>query len=430
MDLTEEDGLDTLCAGYNFGGMKKFMMDGSGQNIEVGEFAAACSARGRHHSGWYTHMLMLAGTKVFCVRSTHCKGQGGKHGCKSCSALVDHKGLTEAMRRAAIASAKSSSSSCYRIEVERKVALTRTIKRIRERNRRQARTILRLRKSLKSRSAVQNLTESAMRMDLRAVGLQLTNYAIEGERMGYEHQTALDLAANIVRNLSVHKNGKRYSARAKAFMGIIRTFGLGQAKYNMISDNMGLGHERSARKYAQSEEPGVFNASLTDESFAYLAKIYGDVMQRLGIKLGSIPCTAAEDETGINPQPQHDTMTDNVVGFCGKLCAKRCPLIGPCRKQCKDSHACTADGNYRIDMGRDYQTVIGEMSQSRVSTLARAIVVNPLCESLPRLACLWTGTCKTFCTKDYIIPCAMEIDWATMAQTSGTNNRTVDCTRV
>ena len=137
----------------------------------------------------------------------------------------------------------------------------------------------------------------------------------------------------------------------------------------------------------------MFTASLTDESFKCIASVYRELIADTeDLEPGATPFALAEDETGIDPIPQRDPQTDNILGLCGRLCAKKCTHITNCRRaKCNDPHACKADGNYVVAMGTDYEELKSKMETSRVATLARTVVINPLDDRLCILS--HSGSC-------------------------------------
>jgi hypothetical protein len=254
---------------------------------------------------------------------------------------------------------------------------------------------------VKNQTHVEVLNEQSLRKEVGSVALRLRHLAKKGLLLGVKHQVAIATATDIMSNLTRPPKGRRYSKKTAALAAVLRSY-LGQSTYNLVANNLGLPAERNMRKAIHVE--GTYNASLTDEDFEYIAKLYKRHMEAVGVPLGSVACMLGEDETGVNPIVGYDQEQDAVLGLCGKLCKARCTHIKPCREKCPDPHECAPNGAYKVPMDGTYAEVKEAVEGSRVSTLARAIVINPLHEKLGRVVLLWSATCKTFTTKDYILP--------------------------
>ena len=314
-----------------------------------------------------------------------------------CAELRHHRGLEKAMKRAG---ARRLSMSTPRYPPTTKVVNDllnqRRAGRMRE---------IRLIAALKRVSALPDLdtlTEHAMRKDITSVGRRLTQLSMKGDILGIEKTVALNLATNIITNLTRENKGFNHNPTTKAFACVIRA-SAGQALYNLVAKNLGLPHERYARKLNANAD--VWSASLTEADFKVLAHMLKGVMEKLGLELGSVPCMVAEDETGVNAKPGWDPKRDVIIGYDGTLCAAKCSLISKCRKHgCDDPHECDNSGLYTIPMNTSFEEMLEAVKNSRVSSLARAIVLNPLDPRLPHVTLMFTGTCKTFSAQDYIIP--------------------------
>ena len=116
------------------------------------------------------------------------------------------------------------------------------------------------------------------------------------------------------------------------------------------------------------------------ENVKYIAKLYEDVKQKLDIK-EKIPYLKIEDETAIEPRPEYDQRLNIVWGHCGL----------------KEAHLC--EDFYAINVSDDqgaYEQLVKDMNNSKLATMARAIMVNPLHISLPRIVLHLQATCNTF----------------------------------
>ena len=213
---------------------------------------------------------------------------------------------------------------------------------------------------------------------------------------------AMEFVRNIIGNLSKTggPRGNHHNDVTQAILGLLRKLGGAKAHELLTSNVSGLPSESTSRQYMKSQP---FNAQLCDTDFERLADVYRGLMERAGLDFGSVLCLLAEDETAVNPLAQWDHAQDAVVGYCGRECEKKCKKVTECRKGgCKDTHSCEWEGNFQVCMDGEFDKVWKEMQAARVGTLARIMVINPLHPGLPKLVCLWTGTCKAFTATEYI----------------------------
>ena len=116
------------------------------------------------------------------------------------------------------------------------------------------------------------------------------------------------------------------------------------------------------------------------ENVKYIAKLYEDIKRKLDIK-EKIPYLKIEDETAIEPRPEYDPRLNIVWRYCGL----------------KEAHLC--EDFYAINVSDDqwaYEQLVEDMNNSKLATMARTIMVNPLHTSLPRIVLHLQATCNTF----------------------------------
>lgn len=379
--------------------------DSSGTVMTLSEFASTYERTG---VGWFTCRTVIDEKVVHCVKSMSCEGKGGVGGvCSECSALNVRSSAKRT--RAAESLWKAVSRCCKRDErsvvghgakiskseaKRRKRKTTRQIKR-------QARAILGF------TTGGEVLNEQSLRRNYKAVATRLKYLAEQGAELGERNTNAVAIASNIIKNLaSKGPTGRRHCPKTHALAGMLRAYCGGKAVYYTMAANLNLPHERTARRTsASSSQDQVFHAECTKESFEYVARVYKVQLSQRNIPLGKTPCALAEDETAVQQGAQWCRHRDRVVGMCGPLCAKECTHITLCRKaKCTDPHTCDPTGLYGISMGGDatFKEVNRGVGHSRLSTLARALVVNPLRDGLLRIPLVWTGTCKTFTSETYL----------------------------
>jgi len=246
------------------------------------------------------------------------------------------------------------------------------------------------------------LTEASARGELKAVARRLQMLSRNGHLLGSSKATTVRLITDIATNLGRLPKGHRWSGTSKAFCGMLRA-SAGSAVLNMVAGPLHLTTERTARVVMSGA--ATWTPRLTDEDFKVLAMVCKAEMEAKGIELGSVPCLMAEDETGVNPQMCYDHRLDVAWGSCGKLCGRKCGTIVECRKaKCADPHVGDFTCDNGVDMSGSYDQIKAALDACRVSTLARAVVVNLLQRALLPFTILFTGTCKTFTAAGYIIP--------------------------
>ena len=350
---------------------------------------------------WHTIKVRHGNEFVRCLRAQGCK-LAGSVTCEKCKQVGSMRSYTKAL---------------YRIMNEKRPPVkTPEIKRWMM-NRKVDRLVAQVTRLKAAKFEVTHgryISVAAMRGDLRVVARRLDNMARQGLLVGRE-KNALEFVRCIVGNLKNHggkgvrrrNNGTRFNETTSVILGLTRKL-VEEKGHALLSRNIsGLPSESTSRAFMQREP---FNAQLRDQDFQRLAGVYRVWMDRLGLVHGSVQCMVASDESAVNALAQWDPAQDAIVGYCGHECAKKCVSVQSCRKGgCKDTHACMWEGNFVVSMNRDYGQVKADMDKARVGTLARVVVINPLCPGLPKLVCLWTATCKAFNTVEYTMKQDVEV---------------------
>lgn len=104
-----------------------------------------------------------------------------------------------------------------------------------------------------------------------------------------------------------------------------------------------------------------------------------------------VPYIKAEDETAIIPQPEYNSDTDKVWGFCGRK--------GP-------DHICKE--SFIVNVGDDdgaYQQLLNAFQNCQVATHDRVITINPLQRKLPRVVLLLQANCNRFTHNEVLHQC-------------------------
>jgi hypothetical protein len=131
-----------------------------------------------------------------------------------------------------------------------------------------------------------------------------------------------------------------------------------------------------------------------------LAGMYKDLMQKLGIAPGTVPCEYSEDETNVIAAVVWDENTDELRNFCGTkgTCTTR-----KCKGNCGQTHH-QCDDSCVLKVGsfeEGYTTITEAFKTKVVGTYGRVIMINPLHADLPSCAILLCPTCNCF-THEYV----------------------------
>ena len=361
--------------------------------------ASAVACKHRVHDKWLTQARVDNSDVVYwVVVSRTCSGQaeGDSVSCDACAGVGALRSYRDVVRRAVFEC--SSSASRRRAGASRRLthkALQRRYKRTWEQKV----------ELLQRRTRREIVTERALRMDLRGVAAVLVEVqaAMVTQEFGDDEQTAIAIARDVMLNVTRQPRGRRHCEKARALAAVFRA-GSGEATYNCISRALLLSHESAARQYLRNRDGLPYCASTSPDDIAFVVKFLMACMAVLGLPPGSVAFLLGEDETAVNQAVEVDLASDLVLGTCGCLCARCCTHIKICRARgCPDPHACDPSGCYAWKMGDDFEAFDRKVRNSRLSTMARAVLINPLHVGLPTVCLLWCGTCLTFNARDYIL---------------------------
>jgi hypothetical protein len=223
-------------------------------------------------------------------------------------------------------------------------------------------------------------------------------------------QTALEVATDILnavcRKLQGKSNqGNRLGVWTKALLTTLR-HQHGEVGLNLLTRNLLIGSDRTAfRTVFRPRVP--FMATLTEATFQIIAYVYTLQKQALGITT-TCPVEVAEDESAVQAKAEWDPPSNQVVGKCGPLCAKKCETIVTCRKveKCVDPHECAPTGDYShtIEDGdvTAYEKLAKWHEESRTGTQVRLMVINPMDVRMAQLPFFFVPTCLTFTAARYV----------------------------
>ena len=262
--------------------------------------------------------------------------------------------------------------------------------------------------------------EHARRQDITRLTEKLKEMKDSGVYAG-KRDMALTVATDLISNLSKEPKGKRYSAAARAWMGVLRA-ATGTAKYNIATASLGLAHESTARAWNRGDGKVVFNCQATESDFELLAQLYTGLMSTHNIEPGTVLVSFAEDETALIPKAEYDATTRTLVGFCGTKCARECVTAKECKGiGCLDGHACVANHDVLIHDGDDaYADLTKQHKRAQTGTYGRVVMIRPHDANLPPFPCLWTATCNRFTCNEYVLP-----QWDTLHKLWDKHLRTV-----
>ena len=388
----------SVCAGFN--GMITVGTNKGGTKLKV-EVPASTVAKGhRVQDKWMTQARVDKSSTVYwVVMSRTCNGGVEKNGvsCDSCAGVGALQSYRDVVRRAVFGCNTS------KVRARGKRALKQLTSDARAK---------RLKRLLSKVGKLQRptrrevVTERSLRKDLRGVAGALRDIQMSMAELdvGDDAVTAMSIAQDVMTNVMRKPNGRRHCQKARALAAVVRSAS-GEALYNCISKALILPHEAVARRILRQNDGLPYCASASREDLVFVIKMLKACMAVLGLKPGSVPFSLAEDETAVNMAVEVDLKSDLVLGTDGALCKQRCTHITICRgKRCPDPHACDPSGAYAWKMGDDFEAFDRKVKGSRMSTMARAVLINPLHGGLPPVCVLWTGTCGTFTAKGYILP--------------------------
>lgn len=229
-----------------------------------------------------------------------------------------------------------------------------------------------------------------LKIRLRSIKEKLAEYTRKMKAVCYNLQKAADsglledkntfkgMLETVARNFHVEKNGKRYQAPFKLFLEVLLLWG-GPRIANFVALNLEGPEIHSIHRW-RNQHRTEFAGGIDEANFKKLASIYKEAMAR--ITSTSVPVLAAEDETGIIGSIVYNQATDELLGFCG--------VKGP-------EHKCLDYFTVSVGNGEEgYNSTVNAFDQYKISTFARAILLNPLHPNLPRIAVLTMPTCNKF----------------------------------
>jgi hypothetical protein len=134
---------------------------------------------------------------------------------------------------------------------------------------------------------------------------------------GLAGEARVKVMADILQNLfTKDKHAKRHGESTMYLAKIVRLVGSPKV-YNILAANLGWPHIRTVDK---AWSAGAFEVGLVEENWERLAGVYTDIMERQGIKPGSVISELPADETRITPKPEYCARTDKTIGYCGEEC--------------------------------------------------------------------------------------------------------------
>ena len=224
----------------------------------------------------------------------------------------------------------------------------------------------------------EKLAEYSKRGDVTAVTKQIAKAA--GNGMLDDKVTLLQFLQDMAHNLNVKgKNGKRYSISMKMFYEVLLLWG-GPRLANFMSINMGGPEIHSIYRW-RKELSLSLNCGIHTQNSAQMVDFYRKAM----VSGCRVPILLAEDETAIIPRIDYDEKNDQLLGFCGEVASQSSP------HKCKDA--------VLINVGEGvegYQTITNSFQKYKVGSQARAVIINPLHPTLPKVPILLMPTCNTF----------------------------------
>jgi len=315
----------------------------------AGSTAAGVALQAHSTAEWYSHQWYDGQRYRRVVRSTRCEGvveadcpAAEWRRCRYCVTVGRTNSFKGIVRRLTASGGGphrhwrkcTHEQLGLRVQKERKRAHNRSrgIRRLRQ-------LLLRATGKVTRLPLVGKALENAKRQEVRTLLVVIKQLREDGT-FKKSKELAIDIAHDILKNASdvLSPRGQRYSDGTKAWLGILRT-NMGRRCSDMVTVNAGLASERTSRGW--STEKQTFSCQLTDEDFAYVAKVYEGQMAAANLPWGSIPVVLAEDETKITPKAEFDHATKSIVGFCGVKCAAKCTTAPMCRMaKCVNPHGC------------------------------------------------------------------------------------------
>ncbi len=384
---------------------------------------------GRKEKGWYVCTVHVSGAEWRSVRSVTCtltmqllEGDDWDDGpvCLPCrSLLTKNSSLRNAVRRTSmpgkINGGKQRKKTCMS-----KAEMALELRKEKKKYHRRGKQIVAHRHSSKVKIALAKQAGTKVRDQLASGNLRGVVSALQHIRKlevsTAKHGTcpiktaqavATDILSAVCRKLEGKSNqGNRLGVWTKAFMSTLR-HQHGEVGLNLFTRNLLIGSDRTAFRAVVFRPKVPFMARLTEATFRIIAYVYTLQKQALGITT-TCPVEVAEDESAVQAKAEWDPPSNQVIGKCGPLCAKKCETIVTCRRveKCGDPHECVPTGDYShtIEDGdvAAYEKVRKWHEESRTGTQVRLMVINPMDVRLAQLPILFVPTCLTFTAARYV----------------------------
>ena len=136
-----------------------------------------------------------------------------------------------------------------------------------------------------------------------------------GNLITSERVNLLAMVNDSVKHIGVKPKGRRYSDQSKNFAGAMTVkYGSGCSRH-MAANLLGPSETTIRRWLPKLEYKGGY-----DDTFVIVkqaARMYTRLMQKLGLRRGSIAALLGEDETRIRQEACYDERTDTILGLCG-----------------------------------------------------------------------------------------------------------------
>ena len=369
------------------------------------------------HDTWYTAIRFVTDLNSYmsCIMSTSCTGflEAGQRSCTACGNMANGKhSLRSAMARTTYAGHPSKNLATYSVLRGRLNKTLLANYKLRQQNTARLSAAINEDNAFPACTTQSSLQEFVRRGHVQAVLRTLKD--LTQETGGGNNKTcavAMSVAVHIITNCVLPPNkrrGRLCSPETTQLCTAIRLSG-GKTLYSKIAATLSLPHERCIRKKTkQCGRDVFFRHGMSEENFVSLGRVYTKAMNRLQLKLGSIVCSMAEDETAVIKECGYDQATDTFAGTCGDLCSKKCNTKKECKEAgCPDAHECVPHEAEPFIVGSSdtsFANMESFATHQKIAPYLRLVLINPHHYDLPRLPCLMVGTCLTFTAYKYILP--------------------------
>ena len=240
-----------------------------------------------------------------------------------------------------------------------------------------------LRLKIRIRCLKIRISEFAKRGSIKSICYKLEKAANTG--MLDDKDVFKDLLETTARNF--HRKGKtghRYKTSVKEIYEIIMYWG-GPRLASFVSMNL-CGPEIHNMHRWRNKNRVELELGITEKNFIVVGQLYKEAIEKLG-HLGKdstcmVPVEACEDETAIIRNVTYCQESDELMGFCG--------VKG-------DDHQCLDNFSVEIGEGVDgYRKIVSAFEDCHIGSYARAILLNPLHQDLPKIPVLIMPTCNRF----------------------------------